>query len=969
MNTIISIHGARENNLKNIDVIIPREHLTVCTGVSGSGKSTLVHDILYREGQRKLLETMGQQSKRYISQGRKADFDFVHGLSPVIAIDQKKGVVNPRSYVGTITEIDGYLRVLFANIAQSVCPVCGEPFDVKKITQIGERIANLPDGVEIRLYKLMDKIYGENYAYLLDHIRQKGISRVRIDGIERSLSDDIELVEEEHYLIEALYDNFVKGEIKYDAMIQILKSVIHGQDRRIRIELAGKEVSKKLKDSFFEGLACPRHHYLTGELLPYYFSPNDSDSACHTCKGLGTTLQGRPEFVVSKPHKSLGRGAIDNGLWSVLHPNRYMLLYSMALHYGFSMSTPFEDLPQHIQDVILYGTKGEKFILVEAPDKPVKYRSDIGKAVAFEGMVTKVDNWYRWARNRGNMKEYETNLFKRLMAEYICPDCGGTGLRNDRLAITIDGRNIHAVRCMEINDVRSFISGLEGQKQVKTVIEELLKRLDNLIELGLGYINLGRKSDSLSGGEYQRIRLSTQINSGLLGMLYILDEPSIGLHQRDISRIITAMRKLQGEGNTVVVIEHDLETIKSADYLVELGPGPGEKGGEVLFAGTSSEITGCEPSIIAPYISGAKSIAVPNVRRKGNGWICIRGARENNLKRIDVAIPLSTLTCITGVSGSGKSTLINDILYYQAFNEKYKRIALHSGRQMAAGKHDRIEGLEQISDIISIDQSPIGKTSMSTPATYIGLFDRIRKLFADTDEAREQGFSITEFSQFSTGGRCPECGGHGYIITKLYYMPDIKSHCPVCEGKRYNENVLMVKYKGKTINDVLNMTLSEAKGFFDDIPYLRNKLNVLCSIGLGYIALGQHSNTLSGGESQRIKLATELSKRKRQRSLYILDEPTTGLHIEDIKLLLKCLNRIVDRGNTVIVIEHNLDLIKSADHIVDLGPEGGKGGGMVVAEGTPEQVAGTRNSYTGVELRKVLDDPLPMQKRRKKAIA
>ena len=954
MHKAITIHGARQNNLKNITVSIPREKLTVFTGISGSGKSTLVHDILYREGQRKLLETMGQYSKRYISQGQKADFDFVHGLSPVIAIDQKKGMANPRSSVGTITEIDGYLRVLYTNVGKTICPVCGDEFNVKRIGQIADKIATLTDGVEVKLYKLMDKIYGENYAYLFDQIRQQGISAITIDNKPYDLSEGVELVEEQAYQIEALYSSFIKGEIKYDVVVQILKTIISGEDRRIRIELAGRGASKKAKDAFYETLACPKHHYLTGELLPYYFSPNETDSACRTCKGLGTTLQARPEYIVPKPYKGLGKGAIDKGIWSVLHPEKYMWLYSMSLHFGFSLETAYEDLSDDIRNLILYGSGGQKFTLVEAPHKPLRRKRNIGKEVTFEGVVTRVENWYRWARNRGSFKEWEINVFKRLMAEYVCPDCGGTGLRNDRLAISVEGRNIHALRSMEINDLRSFIEGLNCGAGVESISRELLKRIDNLIELGLGYLNLARKSDSLSGGEYQRLRLSTQINSGLLGMLYILDEPSIGLHQRDIGRIIDAMRKLQGEGNTVVVIEHDLKTIVSADFVVELGPGAGTAGGKVLFTGKTQGISKSAKSMIAPYIRGEKAIELPLKRRKGRNFLTIEGARENNLKRITVDIPLRVLNCITGVSGSGKSTLINDILYYRAFSEKYKRIAIHNGKQMAPGKHDALKGLEHINDIISIDQSPIGNTSMSTPATYVGLFDRIRRLFAETNEAREAGFTISEFSQFSKRGRCAECGGHGYIITKLFYMPDIKSICPVCSGKRYNDEVLCIKYQGKNINDVLNMTMTEAGTFFADNRYILNKLNVLCRIGLGYIALGQHSNTLSGGESQRIKLATELSKRKRQNSLYILDEPTTGLHIEDIRLLLSCLNQIVERGNTVVVIEHNMDLIKVADYVIDLGPEGGKGGGYVVATGTPEHIAAVDSSLTGQELKKVL---------------
>ena len=954
MQKTISIHGARQNNLKNIDVTIPREALTVFTGVSGSGKSTLVHDILYREGQRKLLETLSQQSKRFISQGQKADFDFVHGLSPVIAIDQKKGVSNPRSYVGTVTEIDGYLRVLFSNLGETVCPFCGESFKVKKIVQIADKIAGLPDGVEVRIYKKMDKIYGENYPFLFDQIRQKGASTVLIDGRQFDLGEELVLEEAKNYMIEALVNVFVKGEIKYDIMIQILKEVISGEDRRIRIELSGGGVNKRLRDEFYDNLACPKHHYLTGELLPYYFSSNEVDSSCRTCKGLGTTLQAYPEYIVSKPRKSLSKGAVDNGLWSILNSYRYMVLYSMGLKFGFDLDTPFIELPDDIKKMLLYGTGGEKFVLVEPPGKPVRRVNEIGKSIVFEGFVAMLNQWYRWARNRGNIKDYENKLFKRLMAENICPDCGGTGLRNDRLSITVEGMNIHSLRSLEINDLRDFINDLDRRGVLPTVTDELLKRIDNLIELGLGYISIGRKSDSLSGGEFQRIKLSTQINSGLLGMLYILDEPSIGLHQRDIGRIIKAIRKLQGEGNTVVVIEHDLETIKSADYLVELGPGAGEYGGEILFSGESSGVDRCKESIIAPYIAEKKRIEVPKKRRGFEKSIIIKGARENNLKRIDVEIPLGVLTCVTGVSGSGKSTLVNDILYYRAFNEKYKRIAVHGGRQMAPGKHDDILGLEYLSDIINIDQSPIGNSSMSTPATYIGLFDRIRKIFAGTEDAIKAGLTITDFSQFSKQGRCPECGGHGYIITKLYYMPDIKSICPVCGGKRYNDRVLCVKYRDKTINDVLNMTMSEAIEFFSDISFVKNKLKVMCEIGLGYVALGQHSNTLSGGESQRIKLTTELSKRKRQNSLYILDEPTTGLHIEDIKLLMKCLNRIVDRGNTVVVIEHNMDMIKSADYIIDLGPEGGKGGGLVIAYGTPEEVAKNKMSLTGQELRKVL---------------
>lgn len=949
----ISIKGARENNLKNVSVEIPRDKLTIITGVSGSGKSSLAFDVIYGEGQRKFLESISTYARRFVPQIKRPDVDIVTGLSPVVAIEQKKGVQNPRSTVGTLTDIYDYLRLLFATIGLASCPVCGLEFPTKTVKQMADRILMLPEGSKIELLAPVRRFYGEGYRFLFDEIRKLGYRKYRIDGEIYDSGENIILDETKEYKVEVIINKFIiKGDIFKQLVTSIEKGIKIGEGF-IKVDVLSSDITYEKLTDFYKGLGCPEHHITMGELLPFYFSYNDSDSACMTCTGLGTYLKAEPYLIVENREKSIRQGALSNTLLSVKHPYKYMLLNSLALKYNFSLDTPFKDLPKEATDVIFYGTKGDTFKLV-MPVDAAKRDINEGKTISFEGIINQVDRQYLSSRrNRvaGSVDEY---VFSKHMAEHKCPDCNGTKLKKERLSVRINNKNIHELNEMPLIELKEYICSLqipeEKRKVAEQIINEIKQRLTLLIEIGLDYLSLNRRADTISGGESQRIRLSTQISSGLMGMLYVLDEPSIGLHPRDSRKIIDTLKKLRDIGNTVIVVEHDIETITEGDYIVEIGPGPGVHGGRIVACGGIDEIKRNPNSLTGQFITGVKSIELPSVRRKPRKeFLRIVGAKENNLKNVSIDIPLGVFICVTGVSGSGKSSLINEVLYKKLYS------VLHDPR-VVPGEHELLEGHEHINNVIDIDQSPIGRSSRSNPATYIGFFDKIRELFANSEDAKAKGFSNADFSfNHNGGGRCDECNGDGFVTTQMQFMPDIETVCPVCKGARFGKDILEVKYKGKNISEVLDMTVEEAIDFFADNKNIVHKLKMMNELGLGYIKLGQSSTTLSGGEAQRIKLSSELSKiKKGNHNLYILDEPTTGLHMADIQRLLACLNRLVDAGHTVAVIEHNLDVIKTADYIIDIGPGGGKNGGRVVAEGTPEEIANVGESYTGMYLKGLL---------------
>ncbi|MFX1254428.1 MAG: excinuclease ABC subunit UvrA, partial [Promethearchaeota archaeon] len=944
----ISVKGARANNLKNIDIEIPRDQLTVITGVSGSGKTSLAFDIIFGEGQRRFLESMSSFSKSRISQIEKADVDSILGLSPVVAIEQKQGVLNPRSTIGTMTDIATYLRLLFCIIGVAHCPYCHKEIPIHKASQIAERVLSLPQGTRIEIRSPVVKFYGEDFDYLFDDIREKGYRNVRIDGEVHSISDKIRLDEEKDYKIEVVIDRFIINKDIYKQLLTSIENANHIGDGLIQIEVLNPEILKEPLSEFFQEFTCPDHHVLMHELFPFYFSPNNPTSACRTCLGIGTNLKAEPFLLIKNKNKSLNQGALD---WpSLLRP-----MYGLAEHYGFSLDTPFKDLPPKIVDIILYGTKGEKFKFI-LPDDYNKYKPrNVGKMITFEGYINYIDRLYRVYRKRGKIDASNYSWFKKHMVERTCPDCQGKKLKSQRFLVTVNGKNIYDLGKIPLSDLYEFLTTLppsiDQQEVMNQIVDEITKRVSLLIEIGLDYLNLDRKAETISAGEGQRVRLSTQIGSELMGMLYVLDEPSIGLHPRDSQKVVSTLKRLRDIGNTVIVVEHDLDTIRAADHIVELGPGSGIHGGEIVAQGKLKDIINNQNFITGYYLNGKKEIPIPLHRREINGHaLRIRGARENNLKNIDIEFPLGLFICITGVSGSGKSSLINEILYKGIYSK------LRDAR-IIPGKHDAIEGLDLISDIRNIDQSPIGRSSRSNPATYVGFYDKIRSLYAARPEAVERGFNISYFSFNSKEGRCYECKGEGEIKTHLQFMPDVKTICPICKGARYNKEVLEINYKGKSIAEVLDLTIEEGLIFFKDIRLIKYKLKVMHELGLGYLKLGQSSTTLSGGEAQRIKLAKELSKLKRNtNNLYILDEPTTGLHMEDIQRLLDCLNRLVDAGNTVLVIEHHLDIIKTADYIIDLGPDGGAEGGYVVAKGRIEDILQTPSSYTGQYLKKLLPE-------------
>ena len=936
----IFIKGARENNLKNIDVTIPRDKLVVLTGLSGSGKSSLAFDTIYAEGQRRYVESLSSYARMFLGQMDKPDVDYIDGLSPAISIDQKTTSKNPRSTVGTVTEIYDYMRLLWARIGVPHCPKCGKEIRQQTIDQIIDQIMALPEGTRIQVMAPVVRGRKGEHTKVLEDARRSGYVRARIDGEMHELDEEIKLSKTYKHQIDIVVDRLI---VRADIATRLTDSVETASN--LTGGLVTVNLLKEGQDlSFSQNYACEDCGVSIEELAPRLFSFNSPFGACPTCMGLGMQLKVDPTLVIPDESKSILDGAVVATGWNSIRSDGISRMYFDALskRYNFSLRTPYAQLSNEVKDIILYGTKGEKLTL--------EYDQPRGKGTlhqVFEGIANNLERRYVETQSDASKKEIES-----FMAACPCPACQGKRLRPEALAVTVGGLSIHDATTMPVDDEIAFFDGLSltGNQQMiaAQILKEIGSRLRFLQSVGLSYLTLSRSSGTLSGGESQRIRLATQIGSSLMGVLYILDEPSIGLHQRDNDKLLDTLRRLRDLGNTLIVVEHDEDTMRAADWLIDIGPGAGALGGQVVSAGTPEQVMADPNSLTGQYLSGKKRIEVPECRRAGNGkWLTVRGARENNLKSIDVSVPLGTLTCVTGVSGSGKSSLVNEIIF--------KRLGADLNRMKAhPGKHDAIEGEEHLDKVINIDQSPIGRTPRSNPATYTNLFNDIRDLFASLPDAKARGYGPGRFSFNTKGGRCEACCGDGVLKIEMHFLADVYVPCEVCHGKRYNRETLEVRYKGKSISDVLDMTVDEALPFFSALPKIADRLQTLQDVGLGYVKLGQSSTTLSGGEAQRVKLATELSKRSTGRTIYILDEPTTGLHADDVKKLLAVLQRLVDSGNTVLVIEHNLDVIKCADYLIDLGPEGGVGGGTVVATGTPEQVAAVPESYTGQYLKKML---------------
>lgn len=936
----IIIKGAREHNLKNIDVKIPREKLVVLTGLSGSGKSSLAFDTIYAEGQRRYVESLSSYARMFLGQMEKPDVDYIDGLSPAISIDQKTTSKNPRSTVGTVTEIYDYLRLLYARIGIPHCPKCGKEVQRQSIDQIVDKVMSLGDGTKIQILAPVIRGKKGEHKKVFENARKSGYVRVKADGEQYDLSEPIELKKTQKHNIEIIIDRLIIRKNIVQRLTDSLETAIALTGDVVLVEVIGGEIM-----SFSQNFACDDCGISLQELTPRLFSFNNPYGACDNCDGLGALSKIDPDLVIADENLSIINGAISATGWANANKKdsmAYMYFTALADYYGFDVNTPYKDLPKDIQDIILYGT-GDTNI-------PMNYERSYGSgkySAPFEGVITNLERRYN-----ANTYDYVKNDIERYVNDVTCPKCHGARLNDEVLAVTINGVNIYEFTTMSIQKEMDFVNSLELTDREKMIGEQILKeikaRLKFLLDVGLDYLSLSRSAGTLSGGEAQRIRLATQIGSGLMGVLYILDEPSIGLHQRDNDRLIETLKHLRDLGNTVIVVEHDTDTMYAADYIVDIGPGAGVNGGELVGEGTVEDLIKSPRSITGKYLSGELKIEVPKERRKPTGWIEVRGAKENNLKNINVKIPTGVMTCVTGVSGSGKSSLVNEILY--------KKLAHVLNRARThAGAHKEIKGIEQLDKIIDINQSPIGRTPRSNPATYTNVFGDIREVFASTNEAKVRGYKSGRFSFNVKGGRCEACSGDGIKKIEMHFLADIFVPCEVCKGKRYNRETLEVKYKGKNIYEVLEMTVDEGVEFFGNIPKIKRKLETLQEVGLGYIKLGQSSTTLSGGEAQRVKLATELSKRSTGKTIYILDEPTTGLHTADVHKLTEVLDKLVEGGNTVVVIEHNLDVIKTADYIIDMGPEGGDNGGTVIASGTPEQVAKVEKSYTGKYLKKMLE--------------
>jgi excinuclease ABC subunit A len=946
----ITIEGARENNLKNINVKIPRDKFVVVTGLSGSGKSSLAFDTIYAEGQRRYMESLSSYARQFLGQAEKPDVDKIEGLSPAISIDQKSTNRNPRSTVGTVTEIYDYFRLLYARVGIPHCPNCGKVISRQTVDQMVDEIMKLPERTKFMVLAPVVRGRKGEHVKLLEKAKKSGFVRVVVDGSMYELSEEIKLDKNKKHSIDIVVDRLVVRQDVERRLTDSIETALQLAEGLMKIEVIGERDENGVQKentiiNFSDSFSCPDCGISIDEIEPRSFSFNNPFGACPTCAGLGFKMEFDPDLMIPDQSLSINDGAIVVLGWQSCNDGKSYsnaILRALSAEYGFSLDTPFQDYPQDIKDLLLYGKNS----------RPVKvhYKGQRGEGVydiTFEGLIKSVARRYRETSAESTKAEYET-----FMTVTPCEVCGGKRLKPTALAVTVGDKNIAELTELPITELAKFMKDLEltdRQKMIgAAILKEIRSRLHFLIDVGLDYLCLSRGTSTLSGGEAQRIRLATQIGSGLVGVAYILDEPSIGLHQRDNDKLIAALKNLRDLGNTLIVVEHDEDTMRAADHIIDIGPGAGANGGYVVAEGTAEDIMKCENSITGDYLSGRKKIEVPDVRRKPTGWLTVKNAYENNLKHIDVDIPLGIMTCVTGVSGSGKSSLVNEILY--------KKLARRLNKsRVKAGKHDHIIGYDALDKIINIDQSPIGRTPRSNPATYTGTFDLIRDLFAGTKDAKARGYGKGRFSFNVSGGRCEACRGDGIIKIEMHFLPDIYVPCEVCGGKRYNRETLEVKYKGKSINEVLDMTVDEACEFFANVPRILRKIETLRDVGLGYIRLGQPSTTLSGGEAQRIKLATELSRRGTGKTIYVLDEPTTGLHFADVHRLVDILRRLSEGGNTVVVIEHNLDVIKTADYIIDMGPEGGAGGGTVIARGTPEEVAKIPQSYTGQYLKRYLD--------------
>ena len=935
----IKIRGANEHNLKNIDIDIPRNQFVVLTGLSGSGKSSLAFDTIYAEGQRRYMESLSSYARQFLGQMEKPNVEKIEGLSPAISIDQKSTNRNPRSTVGTVTEIYDYFRLLYARVGIPHCPVCGKVISKQTVDQMADQIMALPERTKIQLLAPVVRGRKGTHQKLFEQARRSGYVRVQVDGSVYELTEDITLDKNKKHNIEIVVDRLIVKEGIERRLVDSIENVLNLSDGLLTVDIIGGETMQ-----FSQSFSCPDCGISIDEIEPRSFSFNNPFGACPDCFGLGYKMEFDEDLMIPDKRISLAEGAIQVMGWqSSSDPSSYTyaVLKALSLEYGFDLNTPYEELPENIQKIILHGTDGKKI--------QVHYRGQRGVGVydvAFEGLIKNVERRYRETGSEITKAEYET--FMRITP---CKTCHGQRLKKEALAVTVAEKNIYEITSMSVKDLYDFLQHMELTPQQmligNQVLKEIKARVGFLKEVGLDYLSLSRATGTLSGGEAQRIRLATQIGSGLVGVAYILDEPSIGLHQRDNDKLLSALKNLKDMGNSLIVVEHDEDTMLAADFIVDIGPGAGEHGGKVVAAGTPQEIMDCKESITGAYLSHRLEIPVPENRRKPTGFLMIKKAAENNLKNIDVKLPLGVFACVTGVSGSGKSSLINEILY--------KRLARELNHaRCIPGKHGGIQGIDQLDKVICIDQSPIGRTPRSNPATYTGVFDQIRTLFAATPDAKARGYQKGRFSFNVKGGRCEACSGDGIIKIEMHFLPDVYVPCEVCQGKRYNRETLEVKYKGKSIYDVLDMTVEEALEFFASVPSIKRKIQTLYDVGLSYIRLGQPSTTLSGGEAQRIKLATELSRRSTGKTIYILDEPTTGLHFADVHKLVEILHRLAENGNSVFVIEHNLDVIKTADYIIDMGPEGGDGGGTVVAQGMPEEIAEIPESYTGQYVKKYL---------------